>query len=117
MFICSNSIFSSLFIILLLIIGTIYTIIYNINIYLKCFYYCKSLNLFKQSNIYHSFLIPFLILSTILLDIILEYTISLNNGTIYYTIDNGTIYLIIDEHFNIICVIIPIITYAHILPE
>lgn len=107
----SNSIFSSTFIIMLLIIGTIYTIIYNFNIYVKCFYYCKSIYLFKQSHIYHSFLIPFLIISSIILDIILEYSISLNIGTLFYTIDNGTIiaYLIINEHFTIVCVIIPII--------
>jgi NADH:ubiquinone oxidoreductase subunit 5 (subunit L)/multisubunit Na+/H+ antiporter MnhA subunit len=107
----SNSIFSSLYITMLLILGTIYTIIYAFNIYLKCFYYSKSVNLFTQSHIYYSFLIPFLIISSILLDIILEYSISLNIGTLFYTIDNGTLitYLIINEHFTIICVIIPII--------
>jgi len=107
----SNSIFSLLYITMLLILGTIYTIIYTFNIYVKCFYYCKSVNLFTQSHIYYSFLIPFLIISSILLDIILEYIISLHIGTLFYTIDNGTLitYLIINEHFTIICVIIPII--------
>lgn len=107
----SNSIFSSLFIIILLILGTIYTIIYTFNIYLKCFYYSKSINLLKQSHIYYSFVIPFLIISSILLDIILEYSISLNIGTLFYTIDNGTFitYFIINSHFTIIFIIIPIL--------
>ncbi len=106
-----NLIFSSLFLILILILGAIYTIIYTFNIYLKCFYYTKSINLFKQSLFYYSFLIPFLIISSIFLDILLEYSISLNIGTLFYTIDYGTYisYLIINEHFTIICVIIPII--------
>jgi NADH:ubiquinone oxidoreductase subunit 5 (subunit L)/multisubunit Na+/H+ antiporter MnhA subunit len=107
----SNSVFSSLFIIMLLIIGTIYTIIYTFNIYLKCFYYSQSINQFKQSHIYYSFLIPFLIISSIFLDIMLEYSISLNIGTLFYTIDNATIitYLVINYHFTIICIIIPIL--------
>ena len=107
----SNSIFSSLFIILILIIGAIYTIIYTFNIYLKCFYYTKSINLFKQSLFYYSFLIPFLIISSIFLDILLEYSISLNIGSLFYTIDYGTYisYLIINEHFTIILILIPII--------
>jgi NADH-quinone oxidoreductase subunit L len=107
----SNSIFSSLFIILILILGAIYTIIYTFNIYLKCFYYTKSINLFKQSLFYYSFLIPFLIISSIFLDILLEYSISLNIGTLFYTIDYGTYisYLIINEHFTIILILIPII--------
>jgi NADH:ubiquinone oxidoreductase subunit 5 (subunit L)/multisubunit Na+/H+ antiporter MnhA subunit len=106
----SNSIFSSLFIIILLILGTIYTIIYTFNIYLKCFYYSKSI-ITLQSHIYYSFVIPFLIISSILLDIILEYSISLNIGTLFYTIDNGTFitYFIINEHFTIIFIIIPIL--------
>jgi NADH-ubiquinone oxidoreductase chain 5 len=108
----SNSIFSSLYITMLLILGTIYTIIYAFNIYLKCFYCASFIKMrIAQSHIYYSFLIPFLIISSILLDIILEYSISLNIGTLFYTIDNGTLitYVIINEHFTIICVIIPII--------
>ncbi len=104
----STSTFSSSFFTVLLIIGSIYTIIYSINIYLKCFYYSKSINLFKQSNIFYSFLIPFLILSSILLDIILEYSINLNVGTIFYAIDNGTFitYILINEHLAIIILLV-----------
>ena len=89
----------------LLILGTIYTIIYSINIYLKCFYY-SSLKLSCKS-IFYSFLIPFLIISSLILDIILEYHINLNVGSIFYAVDRGTFitYIIINEHISIIIMI------------
>jgi NADH:ubiquinone oxidoreductase subunit 5 (subunit L)/multisubunit Na+/H+ antiporter MnhA subunit len=101
----SNSIFSSLFIIYLLVLGTIYTILYSINIYLKCFYY-SSLKLSCKS-IFYSFIIPFLIISSLILDIILEYHINLNVGSIFYAVDRGTFitYIIINEHISIIIMI------------
>jgi len=54
---------------------------------------------------YYSFIILFLIISSILLDIISEYSISLNLGTQSYSIDYQT-YIIINEHYTIICVLI-----------
>ena len=96
---------SSLFIIYLLVLGTIYTILYSINIYLKCFYY-SSLKLSCKS-IFYSFIIPFLIISSLILDIILEYHINLNVGSIFYAVDRGTFitYIIINEHISIIIMI------------
>ncbi len=97
----SNSIYSSLFIILLLLIGTVFTIIYTFNIYLSCFYY--SLFNYYSLFIYYSFIIPFLIISSLIIDIILEYSISLNFGTLFYTIDNSTFitYILINDHFSL----------------
>jgi len=53
--------FSSLYINILLIIGTIYTIIYSIIIYLKCFYFSSSIPKSNCiNNLFYSFLIPFI---------------------------------------------------------
>ena len=103
--------FSSIFIDISLILGTIYTILYTSNIYIQCFYFNKSINLIKQSHIYYSFIILFLIISSIFLDIISEYSIS---GTQFYSIDYQT-YLIINEHYTIICVIFNILIISYYL--
>jgi len=67
-------------------------------------------NIFTRSS-YYSFLIPFLIISSIFIDVLLEYSISLNIGSLFYTINNGSYisYLIINSHFSILVFIIPII--------
>lgn len=103
--------FSSIFIDISLTLGTIYTILYTSNIYIQCFYFNKSINLIKQSHIYYSFIILFSIISSIFLDIISEYSISLNVGTQFYSIDYQTYftYIIINEHYTIICVFINVL--------
>lgn len=85
----SITLFSSIYIYILLIIGAIYTIIYSIIIYLNCFYFSSSI-IISNYNLFYSFLIPFLVINSLLVDIILESGISLNIGSIFYVVDNGT---------------------------
>ena len=98
----SSSIISSLFLALILIVGSIYTIIYTFNLYVICFHYSKSISLFIQSSIYYSFLPTFYALTSIFLDIILEHSLSVNNS-MFYKVDHSSliIYSITPLHFTI----------------
>ena len=55
-------------------------------------------------------------ISSIVLDILLEYSISLSCGPIHYMVDYGSYisYLTINEHFTIICLILPCIIISYI---
>lgn len=109
----SSSIFNSSFIIMIIILGTLFTILYTFNIYLSCFHYSLLFFIFSYSTVSYSFLLLFLVLSSLFIDIIIEYNITLTTGTLFVTVNYGTFieYLIIDEHFSIaICIIIFILS-------
>jgi hypothetical protein len=70
-----------------------------------------SFHSLRSLHFNHSFIIPFLIVSSIFIDVALEYNINLNIGTLFYALDNGAViaYLAIDEHFAIACLILPVV--------
>ena len=64
--------------------------------------------------VYYSFLTPFLVASSLFVDSLLDYHISLANGTLFSASDNGTIAScpVVAEHFTVVGGIIPMIAAA-----
>ena len=64
--------------------------------------------------VYYSFLTPFLVASSLFVDSLLDYHISLANGTLFSAEDNGTLVScpVLAEHFTVVGGIIPMIAAA-----
>lgn len=101
--------YSSTLIAFFLIVGSLYSIVYSFNIFLRCFFY-STLPTAKNPTLY-SFLLPSLIFTSLILDMILEYHVNLNAGSLFYPSNRGTFFScgLCVEHYSIPTAILLII--------
>lgn len=112
--------FSSFYIMLLLVTGTIFTLCYTLILYLSLFKYsiftvlsiftrnylnsnygCLINRVLKEEycnnafygyySVFYSFILPFLLLTSIFLDVFLDYTLALQLGSLFYNADRCSI--------------------------
>jgi NADH:ubiquinone oxidoreductase subunit 5 (subunit L)/multisubunit Na+/H+ antiporter MnhA subunit len=121
----SASSFASLFSFFILVLGALLTALYSFNLYARCFRFSfhSSLSLIRTRQqpcsyiftlplfAYHSFAVPFLVLSSLFIDYSLEYTINTATGTLFFAFNPGAVLAcaITDEHFTIVCLAVPLL--------
>jgi len=73
--------------------------------------YIINQGILKQEHIYYSFIFLALIISSIFVDVIFEFSLSTIVGTQFYSIDHqaNITYLIVSHHYTIICILINIV--------
>lgn len=110
----SNSCFSSSFVALLLVAGSLFTLVYSFNIYSSCFRYsCSSFSCRRPSArspaaLFYSFILPFLLVSSIFLDVFLDFSLSLGLGSLFYAVDRSALAppAAIVSHFAIVSAVV-----------